>query len=206
MSEIDIPRSRIQLWLMVSMVTGVFILAFLVMPGNEEEKARLLDFLGTSNRGTLLIPTVPIVNVPSMQGEKPWRWNEQKPKWRLILPVVNGCDRACRDMLYISRQVHKRLDTKAHRVARVLLNLGPRLDKDTMAFLRTEHLYLKLVSADRNAFARLLEPTNADWQAGVTRLFLLDQRSELMMYYTPENQGVDILADLRHLLKYSPEL
>ncbi|MBV1931438.1 MAG: hypothetical protein KUG71_06960, partial [Porticoccaceae bacterium] len=98
-----------------------------------------------------------------------------------------------------------RLDKKAHRVNRVLLNLGEPLSEASLAFLQKEHVYLKVVDADYDQFVALLAATNADWQADSARLFLVDQNGEMMMYYTPDHDGSDILADLRHLLKYSPE-
>ena len=205
MSDTSEGRGKFQLWLIILMVASVFVGGFLLIPSSEEEKTRLLNLLGTSNKGSLLIPTVPIAGLSLMQGDKPWRWAELKPKWRLVLPITNGCDQACKDMLYVSRQVHIRLDKKAHRVGRVLVNLGSPLDEETLTFLQSEHVYLKLVSADRKAFIDLLEPTNADWQDGATRQFVQDQRGDLMMFYTPEHDGGDILTDLRHLLKYSPE-
>jgi cytochrome oxidase Cu insertion factor (SCO1/SenC/PrrC family) len=198
-------RGRFQLWLIILMVTGVFVAAFLVLPNSEEEKARLLNILGTSNKGTLLIPMAPIADLSSTQDGKHWRWDELKPKWRLVLPIVNGCDQTCRDMLYMSRQVHIRLDKKTHRVERVLLNLGAPLDEETLVFLAREHIYLKLVSANKEAFADLLAHSNAAWNEDTAKLFVLDPRGDLMMFYTPEHDGGDILADLRHLLKYSPE-
>ena len=35
---------------------------------------------------------------------------------------------------------------------------------------------------------------------------ITDQQGVAMMYYTPENDGSDLLGDLKHLIKYSPEL
>ncbi len=205
MAETNSNRGKFQLWLIIIMVAGVFIGGFVMMPSNEEEKTRLLAILGTSNKGTLLIPTVPLADLSSTQGGAPWRWGEIEPKWRLVLPVVNGCDEICKDMLYTSRQVHIRLDNKAHRVNRVLLNLGGPLNEANLDFLKKEHAYLKVVDTDYNDFASLLAATNTDWKADNTRLFVVDQNGEMMMYYTPDHTGSDILADLRHLLKYSPE-
>lgn len=205
MGETNGNRGKFQLWLIILMVAGVLIGGFILIPGSEEGKARLLAVLGTSNKGILLIPMAPLAGLPSTQEGKPWRWSELKPRWRLVLPVVDGCNEACKDMLYVSRQVHIRLDKQAHRVNRVLLNLGEPLDAETLAFLQKEHVYLTVADADYEDFAALLAPTNADWQGTSTRLFVVDQNGEMMMYYTPDHNGSDILADLRHLLKYSPE-
>lgn len=205
MSEGQKPTSKLQLWLIIVPLIGVFAGAYLLVPKNEAEKARLLSLLGTSNKGVLLRPATPVVGLAAHYEGAPWVWAELKPKWRMIIPVTGGCDQACQDLLYISRQVHIRLDKNAHRVERVLLNLGAPLDDNTREFLAREHPYLKLVSADLEAFKALLAPTDADWQAAQLRLFLADQQGDLMMYYTPEHEGGHILADLRHLLKYSPE-
>lgn len=206
MGEVDGrgPR-KWPLWLILTMTGGVLLGGFLIFPDSEEEKNRLLDMLGTSNRGILLQPTVPMTTLVAKYQGEPWLWSELKPKWRLVLPIVNGCDSACMDMLYLSRQVHVRLDKQAHRLQRILLNLGAPLDEQTLELLGREHVYLKVISADANAFAALLTGTNAGWQSDSAMLFVVDQRSELMMWYTPQHSGEDLLADLKHLLKYSPE-
>lgn len=205
MNEAQQPASKVQLWLIILPLVAVFAGAFLLMPRDEAEKARLLDLLGTSNKGVLVTPAMPITGIAAYQDGEPLTWSALKPKWRMIIPITDGCDRACRELLYVSRQVHIRLDKNTHRVERVLLNLGAALDDSSQQFLTREHTYLRLVSADQQAFSELLAPTNADWQAGRLRLFLADQRGDLMMYYTPEHQGSDMLEDLRHLLKYSPD-
>lgn len=205
MSDGHKPGGKLQLWLIILPLIAVFAGAYLLVPRDEAEKARLLDVLGTSNKGVLLMPVTSVVELSaSLEGE-PWVWSELKPKWRMIIPVMGGCDQACRDLLYLSRQVHIRLDKKTHRVERILLNLGAPLDAETREFLAREHIYLKPVSADMETFKALLAPTNADWDERKLRLFLADQRGDLMMYYTPEHEGAHMLADLRHLLKYSPE-
>lgn len=198
-------RSKWQLWLIVILTGGVLLGGFLIFPDSEEEKNRLLNVLGTSNRGVLLQPTVPITTLVATDEGEPWLWSELKPKWRLVLPIVNGCDSACMEMLYLSRQVHVRLDKQAHRLQRILINLGAPLDEDTTELLRREHVYLQVISADAHLFADMLAGTNAGWQPDSTMLFVVDQRGELMMWYTPKHSGEDMLADLQHLLKYSPE-
>lgn len=206
MSIAGFVRSSWQLWLIILMVASVFIGGFFLMPSNDREKSRLLDILGTSNKGTLLIPMIPVAGLSATQNDQPWVWDQLKPKWRLVLPVANGCNQACRNMLYVSRQVHIRLDKNVGRLERLLLNIGDPLDEETLAFIQREHIYLKLVSADSKDFADLLEPGNVNWRVGISRLFVLDQQGNFMMFYTPEHDGGDILSDLRHLLKYSPEL
>jgi len=155
----------------------------------------------------LLNPIVVMADMPltNQQGEA-WLWQEQVPKWRLLLPFVGTCEGACRDFLYTSRQVHIRLDKKTQRVKRVFLNLGAPLDDEMNAFLKREHPYLTVVRGELEAFEGFVGSTNAQWTADTSRLFLVDQQGVAMMYYTPEHDGSDLLGDLKHLIKYSPEL
>jgi hypothetical protein len=65
---------------------------------------------------------------------------------------------------------------------------------------------LTVVRGDLADFSALIGSTNAQWTNDTPRLFLVDQQGVAMMYYTPEHDGSDLLGDLKHLIKYSPEL
>lgn len=198
-------RSKLQLWLIIGLTAAVFFGAFLIVPKSEEERLKLLESLGTSNRGTLLSPTVSIAALPITTDGESMSWQALRPKWRILLPVAGGCTKACKDMLYLTRQVHIRLDKKTHRVERVLLNTGSPLDDESRQFLEKEHPYLKHITANPETFAELISETNAQWHEHSGKFFLVDQAGQIMMFYGPENDGGDLLADLRHLLKYSAE-
>jgi len=207
MNEETPKASKLPLWLIIFTTFAVMVSGFLLFPNGEGQRDRLLSILGTNNRGTLLNPVVMMADMPltDQQGEA-WLWQEQAPKWRLLLPFAGTCEDACRDFLYTSRQVHIRLDKKTQRVKRVFLNLGAPLDDEMNAFLKREHPYLTVVRGDLADFLALIGPTNAQWASDNSRLFLVDQQGVAMMYYTPENDGSDLLGDLKHLIKYSPEL
>jgi len=199
--------SKLPLILIIVITIAVMLSGFLLLPKSDGERNRLLSFLGTSNRGTLLQPVFAMADMTltDQQGE-PWLWQEQSPKWRLLLPFVGQCHEACREFLYISRQVHIRLDKKSQRVKRVFLNLGAPLDAEMQAFLSREHPYLTVVRGDEATFLALLGAGNSHWSAEESRLFVVDQQGVAMMYYRPEHEGSDLLRDLKHLIKYSPEL
>ncbi len=207
MNEETSKASKLPLWLIIFTTFAVMVSGFLLFPNDDGQRDRLLSILGTNNRGTLLNPIVVMADMPltDQQGEA-WLWQEQAPKWRLLLPFVGTCDDACRDFLHTSRQVHIRLDKKTQRVKRVFLNLGAPLDDDMKAFLKREHPYLTVVRGDLADFSALIGSTNAQWSNDTPRLFLVDQQGVAMMYYTPEHDGSDVLGDLKHLIKYSPEL
>ena len=207
MNEETSKTSKLPLWLIIFTTLAVMVSGFLLSPSNDGQRDRLLSILGTNNRGTLLKPVVMMADMSftDQEGEA-WLWQEQVPKWRLLLPFVGTCENACRDFLYTSRQVHIRLDKKTQRVKRVFLNLGAPLDDEMNAYLKREHPYLTVVRGDLSEFSALMGPTNAQWTSDNPRLFLVDQQGVAMMYYTPENDGSDLLGDLKHLIKYSPEL
>ena len=207
MNEETPKASKLPLWLIIFTTLAVMVSGFLLFPNDDGQRDRLLSILGTNNRGTLLNPVVMMADMPltDQQGEA-WLWQEQAPKWRLLLPFVGTCEDACRDFLYTSRQVHIRLDKKTQRVKRVFLNLGAPLDDEMNAFLKKEHPYLTVVRGDLAEFSAFIGSTNAQWTSENSRLFLVDQQGVAMMFYTPEHDGSDLLGDLKHLIKYSPEL
>jgi len=199
--------SKLPLILIIVITIAVMLSGFLLLPKDDGARNRLLSFLGTSNRGILLQPVFSLAEMPLMDQEgEPWAWQDQAPKWRLLLPFVGECKEACREFLYISRQVHIRLDKKTQRVKRVFLNLGAPLDDEMKAFLNREHPYLTVVRGDEAAFLALIGDGNSHWSADDPRLFVVDQQAVAMMYYSPEHEGSDLLRDLKHLIKYSPEL
>ena len=206
MTEIAARKSATQIWVILAITASVLFGAFLIVPRNEEQRQSLLNILGTSNKGILLQPAAALTSLDlKSEDGRPWQFGAQKPRWRLLIPVVDGCAEACRDALYLTRQVHVRLEKNAHRLERILLNLGPALNADTLTFLKKEHPHLAVLSADQSAFQATLASTNGVWNPAVNYTYVVDQAGVAMLYFTPEHSGGDMLADLRHLMKYSPE-
>jgi hypothetical protein len=79
----------------------------------------------TSNKGTLLEPARAIDElILNNENDVLARLVEDnKKRWRILVPVTQPCTEICQNHLYISRQVHIRLAEKAYRVERVLLLL-----------------------------------------------------------------------------------
>ncbi|MGK2914903.1 MAG: hypothetical protein ACSLE5_10730 [Porticoccaceae bacterium] len=206
MSETVARKSATQIWMILAITASVLLGAFLVVPRSEEQRQWLLSILGTSNKGILLKPATTLSSLDLKDEDgKLWPLTAQKPRWRLLIPVADGCAEACRDALYLTRQVHMRLEKNAHRLERILLNLGPALNADILAFLKKEHPHLAVLSADQSAFQATLASTNGVWSPAVNYTYVVDQAGVAMLYFTAEHSGGDMLADLRHLMKYSPE-
>lgn len=203
----ETPRKRpLQPWLILGIVLAVIAGGFIALPRDEQSKTRLLALLGTSNRGVLLRPMVPVAGLELRIPEgMPLDWAAMAPKWRLLIPVASPCAEACRAALYLTRQVHVRLEKNAVRVERVLLVLGEPLDQETEAWLQHEHPHLTLMRGDAEDFARWPAAVAAAWGPTASPVFVVDRAGMAMLYFTPQHGGADMLADLRHLLKYSPE-
>lgn len=206
MNEMAVKKSARPVWLILTITASVLFGAFLVLPHSEEQRQWLLGMLGTSNKGVLLTPATPLTGLELTDREgKTWSFSTQKPRWRLLIPVADGCAKTCRDALYLTRQVHVRLERNAHRLERILLNLGPALDANTLAFLDKEHPHLVILNGQRSAFEERLRASNGAWSSTADDTYVVDPAGVAMLYFTPEHSGGDMLDDLRHLMKYSPE-
>lgn len=165
---------------------------------------------GTVNKGELLLPPQAIspLSLKDTSGQALDILKGEK-KWRLLIPASGDCDSACQQSLYVTRQVHIRLGEKAVRVERYYLHVQPqRLDtaltRETEAYLTKEHPRLQVAVVKKNDLAAFLAPTNtADDPITAGRYFLMDQEGFVMMSYTPEHSGNQLLGDLKRLLKYS---
>lgn len=206
MNELSNKKSPLQVWVMVATVALVLVAGFLVFPGNEHQRQRLLNLLGTSNHGVLLTPAVPFTGLAAKNADgATWSWLQPQPDWRLVVVGGAQCEDECRHLLYLTRQVHILLGNKSQRLQRIYLNLDTVLDSATAEHLGAEHPYLEMLYVDPEAFHQLVAGTNADWQPGAARAFLVDPHGIAMMFYSAEHDGGGMLEDIKHLFKYSPE-
>lgn len=114
--------------------------------------------------------------------------------WLLVVADDHGCDDACRQRLWETRQVHVALAKEMDRVRRVLVTAEPLSDTTRETIVRT---YPDLV---------VDVPDAGRWQQTLGAghgVFLVDPLGNLMMRYPdpPDPRGVH--KDLERLLKYS---
>ena len=204
----DSPRWRrqLQLWLILGIPAAVLAGGFLLMPRGPVGKAGLLDLLGTSNHGQLLSPVAPMTDLGTVStsgAEVDWR--SLAGRWRVVIAAPMPCDEDCRETLYLTRQVHVRLARNADRVERVLLAVGGELDARTAALIEREHPRLRVLLVAPERFAAWPGALQAGWTGGQPRVFVVDARGAAMLFFTPAHSGAELLEDLNHLLKYSPD-
>jgi hypothetical protein len=199
-------RQQLQLWLILGITAGVLAGGFLLLPRDHAGRARLLSVLGTSNHGILLSPVVPMAGLrlvsPAGAAED---WSRWAPHWRVVIAAAMPCGQPCREALYLTRQVHVRLARNAGRVERVLLAVDDALDAELAALLEREHPRLRTLLVAPAEFAHWPGAGQMHWTGGEPRIFVVDPQGAAILYFTPEHEGADLLEDLNHLLKYSPE-
>ena len=199
-------RRQLPLWIILGVTAAVLLAGFLLLPRNEADEARLLGLLGTSNHGRLLSPVAAMADLPltALSGA-PEDWMVGEPRWRIVVVAAMPCAADCRDLLYLTRQVHVRLARNADRVERVLLTVGDRIDTRTQEWIEREHPQLRVLRVAPDRFADWSGAEQMGWNQSDLRAFVVDPRGAAMLYFTPEHSGADLLQDLNHLLKYSPE-
>lgn len=199
-------RRQLQLWLILGATAAVLAGGFLLMPRDPAGKDRLLGLLGTSNHGQLLSPVAPMTDlgmVSTSGAEVDWRSLE--PRWRVVIAAPLPCEEDCREALYLTRQVHVRLARNADRVERVLLAVGAELGARTAALIEREHPRLRVLLVAPERFAAWPGARQVDWTGEQPRVLVVDARGAAMLSFTPAHSGAELLEDLNHLLKYSPE-
>jgi cytochrome oxidase Cu insertion factor (SCO1/SenC/PrrC family) len=164
----------------------------------------LPKLLGTKNKGTLLQPPLPIadLSLQTTSGE-PFDYAALPKQWSIVLPVGRHCDERCVKMLYTTRQLHIALGKHAERVRRFLVATEYPLDADFERLL-AEHPKLTVLVAAQPGFDQYFQ------KAGLQPLhdrqyFIVDPDGWTMMYYNDQQDGKEVMADLKFLLTNSHE-
>lgn len=200
------PSAPFQVILMFAIILATVLLGFFMMPASKGERDKLLGELGTTNHGTLLDPVRQLADL-SLQDDSgaAWRLQDQKLKWRLLIPAGSSCEGDCGELLFVTRQVHVRLAKYSNRIERIYVALDGDIDPTLAQDLEKNHPYLRILHAGRSEFSRWLEGTNSGWRDGKAEAILVDPAGVAMMVYDARHNGNDMLEDITHLLKYSPE-
>jgi hypothetical protein len=127
----------------------------------------------------------------------------QDKKWRLLLPLPTVCGEDCQTNFFTTRQVHVRLGNKSNRVERVALNLAGDKGELFLGELKKDHKRLLSVSSDLSKWQSGIKATNTELDANTHYYYLVDQEGFVMMAYSVEQSGGQLLKDLKRVLKYS---
>lgn len=214
MTEQVAKKGRWQIWLMIAMLSGVIVAGFLIFPSTEEQRNSLLSRLGTTNQGEFVLPPTSMLDLALTDGNNnPWLLTNQKTKWRMIVAGSGECVGQCREMLYLTRQVHISLGKYSRRFERLYLVQGGSLGEEAAEYIKLNHPFLKVLKGDNVGLKELLENTNAPFTEDISsnadthvmRAYLVDQKGFIMMSYTLAHEGREMKEDIEHLMKYSSQ-
>lgn len=164
----------------------------------------LPKLLGTKNKGTLLQPPQPIADLPLQTGGgEPFDYAALPKQWSIVLPVGRHCDERCQAMLYTTRQLHIALGKHADRVRRFLVATEYPLDTDFERLL-AEHPKLTVLVTTRPAFDQYFQKARLQ-PLQDRQYFIVDPDGWAMMYYNDQQDGKEVMADLKFLLTNSHE-
>ena len=138
----------------------------------------------TTNRGELIQPAM--------------RFSEHHHAgyWSLIYIGDSKCNRDCIERLYLMRQVTVALGKDAQRLRQLLLPVSTELDETFDTLISSEHPEL-IIEWLNDDLSRMGLTSEGHW------IYLMDPMGNLMLRFSPENSGQDMLKDLKHLLKLS---
>jgi hypothetical protein len=148
---------------------------------------------GRTNNGALLLPVVNVAEaLPDSRIVA-----EGDGYWLLVYADDRECLDPCRDALYVIRQSRKMLGKDMDRLRRVFLH--GESPPDTV-FLADEQA--GLISMRDAALSTLLNNKKPDGLAA-GGYYLLDPLGNLVMYFRPDIEPVDMVEDIKRLLKLS---
>lgn len=158
----------------------------------------------TVNQGILVDPIVVTdFNFRDSSGNV-WSLAEQRPKFRLLIPVVGECREECRNSLYLTRQVRRRLAEKIDQLQRIYIQLADDDDASFHDFLAQEHgdiLYLKADHDEWHQALSMRPELQADFSG--REYYLLHRYGALGLAYNNEHTGNQLLDDLEFLIRTS---
>lgn len=117
-------------------------------------------------------------------------------RWQLLVTVPQDCDTACKELVFLARQVHIGLNRDVGRAAHGLASAQP-LSDDYGAQLRREYPQLTRYQLELQAYDKTAG------KAEGAQLWIVDPHGNLVLRYDATSKGKAILNDLRHLLKIS---
>ncbi|MHA6491721.1 hypothetical protein ACX0MV_00585 [Pseudomonas borbori] len=119
-----------------------------------------------------------------------------EPRWQLLVTAPQACDSACKELVFLARQIHIGLNRDTARASHALAITQP-LSADYDAQLRREYPQLERYQLDPAAYGKTAGSVEG------AQFWIVDPRGNLVLRYDATSKGKAILNDLRHLLKIS---
>lgn len=160
---------------------------------------------GTVNKGNLITEPVSLadMNLRNMDGSA-LKLAEPPFKFRMVFLVNGNCDDQCRELLFLTRQVHTRLSDKGDQFERLYVDLSEAPSSATQEFLKQEHPKLRYIQGGLMDWQTLLSNTPEVAQPFAGQEYYLTHRyGALSLVYNQEQSGNELLKDLKFLVRTS---
>lgn len=166
-------------------------------------KVDLVDVLGTANKGTLLPSPVSLeeLSVTNADGLRFSATRSAEPMWRILIPVTQSCAERCLETLHYTRQIHAAMGKYRVRIDRLGLLAGIDANSSLAERLGRDYPELQLLYTSSAEFEAAFAQISADDQ--VPSYYVVDPYGWLMLAYSAADDGKDVMADLKFLLKNS---
>ncbi|CAM3302893.1 hypothetical protein BZK31_02180 [Pseudomonas floridensis] len=117
-------------------------------------------------------------------------------RWQLLVSAPDRCEAACRQLVYLARQVQIGLGRDAPRASHALAGAQP-LDPQYAATLDREYPHLLRYPLELSRYGTIAPDRQNAY------LWIIDPHGNLVLRYDAGVNGNDLLKDLRRLLKLS---
>ena len=197
-------RNRRDLVLIIGTLMLVVVASIALYAATQKGLIDLPSLLGTKNKGDLISPPLPIAELPLRNGSgEAFNYDAEPKRWTLLVPVLESCDEACEQTLYLTRQVDIALGRESNRVRRYLVAGASPLPDALQQLLREQHADVTVLYASATDLQAYLAQVKVAAEA--PRFYVVDPYGWVMMYYSARHDGHAVLDDLKFLVKNSHE-
>ncbi|HSG60749.1 MAG TPA: hypothetical protein VLA24_04870 [Pseudomonadales bacterium] len=168
----------------------------------------LVGMLGTRNHGNLINPPVQVTEFSiTREDGTPYVFDQETAQWAFVVNITSPCEAKCQETLYVVRQAHSALGKEARRIRKYVV--ASRLE-DIAAIeplLANEYDQFIRIIGDQNLLRGLPQQSKGTEPAlnmqPRDNFYVVDPQGWLMMQYTENHSGRQILDDMKFLLKNS---
>lgn len=168
----------------------------------------LVGMLGTRNHGNLINPPVQVTEFAlTKQDGTAYTYTDEPGQWAFMVNVTAPCEATCQETLYVARQAHSALGKEARRIRRYVVASSAADLAAIKDVLDEQYPQALRIIGDQNLMRLLPKVTRGTTpalnMAARDDFYVVDPAGWLMMQYTQQHSGRQILDDMKFLLKNS---
>ena len=190
------PRSQMTLVVLIVLCGLPFVGAWLLMSFPELRPG------GHSQHGTLYQPVAPLAanQFVDLKGQA-FALDALQGKWTLAWLGTAPCDAQCDRPLGTLQRIRRALSEDANKAQVLGILTVPPADAVWRARMQDDTL-TRIIAGPDSTLTALVAQLRGAPEAAQAAYFLIDPRGNLVLHYAADVDYKDILADLRHLIRY----